>query len=244
MGVTTNIMRRELGAYFNTPIGYVFMIAFLLVSSYFFVDRLFLYGVAEMRMFFNLIPWFFLLLVPGITMRLWSEERKLGTIELLMTMPVKTWQAVMGKFLGALIFLVMTLALTLPLPLILVYLSPAGSPGPDWGQIVGGYLGCIMLGMVYLAAGSFASSVTKDQIIAFVIGIFINLVLLLISWPDMIQAIRDYSAPLATHVQRFGVWHHFESISRGVLDTRDIIYALSMTGMFLFMNILVIERKR
>jgi ABC-2 type transport system permease protein len=244
MAATISVMRRELGAYFNTPIGYVFMIAFLVLSSFLYVKSIFISGAADMREYFFWLPILFLVFIPGIAMRLWSEERKLGTLEVLLTMPLQTWQAVLGKFLAGMVFLFITMLLTLHLPLALKLLAPVNSPGPDFGPIIGGYMGTMILGMIYLSVGSFASSLTSDQIVAFIVGISINAVLLLISIPEFVFWVREYSPNAAVELQRFGILHHFESIGRGVVDTRDIIYALSMSGLFLFLNILVIERRR
>lgn len=244
MSAMWTLLRRELGAYFNTPIGYVFIVFFLVLSKSLFVfTSLFTDGVAELRDFFYWMPFIFLLFVPAISMRLWAEERKQGTLELLLTFPLRTWQAVLGKFLAGLVFLGVAVLLTLDLPLALYLLRGAG-PGPDVGPILGGYLGTLVLGMVYLAVGSFASSLTRDQIVASVVGFFLNGVLVLIGVPAFVAIIRDHSPGLAYTVQSFGILGHFESISRGVVDSRDVLYALTMTGFFLFLNVLVIERRR
>jgi ABC-2 type transport system permease protein len=243
MSAIRAIYRRELGAYLNTPIGYVVVIAFLLLSSYLYVAMsLFVSGQAEMRDFFQYLPFLFLIFVPALAMRLWAEERQLGTLELLLTFPVRSWQAVLSKFLAGLTFLAFMMALTSPLPVALAFL--AAPPGPDWGPIVGGYLGSLVLGMVYLSIGAFASSLTRDQIIAFVIGVAISAVFFLMGFPPVVNIIRDMSPEVATAIQRFGVIPHFESISRGVVDTRDVIYALTVSGFFLLLNVLVIERRR
>jgi ABC-2 type transport system permease protein len=241
MSPTISIMRRELGAFFNTPIGYVFISFFLMLTCYFYVKDLFVQGVAEMRGYFELLPLFFLIFIPAISMRLWSEERKLGTLELLLTMPIKTWQAVLGKFLAGLTFVVIILALTFPIPVLLNVLG-----NPDNGQLIGGYLGALVLGMVYLSIGAFASSLTGDQIVAFVCGISISFIFFLMGHPDVVSLIKnDLGMPLLSSiVERFGVIYHFQSISRGVLDSRDVIYALSVTGLFLFLNVMVVERRR
>ena len=239
MGATISILRRELGAYFNTPIGYVFMVFFLLLTCTFYVSTLFDQGVVEMRNYFGLMPIFLLIFVPAVSMRLWAEERKLGTLEVLMTLPVKTWQAVTGKFGAGLIFIALWFVLTFPIPLTLMWLGK-----PDMGPIVCGYLGTMMLAMIYLSIGAFASSLTSDQIVGFVIGCSINFVFFLLSFQPFLELIRDYSPPVADLVAQFGVEYHFESISRGVVDSRDIIYGLSVTALFLFLNTLVIERRR
>lgn len=244
MNALYSIMRRELAAYFNTPIGYVFVVFFLVLSCALFVTlNLFVEGVAEMRGFFSFLPILFLFFIPSISMRLWAEERKAGTLELLLTFPIRTWHAVLGKFFAGVVFLCVALLLTLHLPIVLWLLSAQGA-GPDIGPIIGGYLGTIFLGMVYLAVGSFASSLTSDQIVAFVIGASLNGLLFLISFPMIVNWIRDFSPRLAVTVSSFGVGHHFESISRGVVDSRDLVYALTVCGFFLFLNVLVIERRR
>jgi ABC-2 type transport system permease protein len=239
MGPTITILRRELTAYFTTPIGYVFIIFFLLLTCWFFAGELLLRGTAEMRQYFGLMPLFMLIFVPAIAMRLWAEERKLGTLEVLMTMPVKSWQAVLGKYLAGLLFLVVMLLASIHLPITLKIIG-----NPDLGQIFAGYMGALVLGMIYLAIGAFASSLTSDQIVAFIIGISISFVFFLMGQQDVLSWIKDWSPATAAVVERFGVGYHFESITRGVLDTRDIIYALSITGLFLFLNVLVVERRR
>jgi ABC-2 type transport system permease protein len=236
-------MRRELGAYFNTPIGYVIIAFFLLLTCWFYVDDLFLRGTAEMRQFFDLMPLFMLIFIPAISMRLWAEERKLGTMEVLLTLPVKAWQVVMGKYLAGLVFIVIMLALSLHLPLALASKSILAG-NPDLGQVAAGYAGAIVLGMIYLAIGAFASALTADQIVAFIIGISFSFVFFLMGQQGVLAWVRDWSPFAADLVERFGVGYHFQSITRGVLDTRDIIYAFTVAGLFLFLNVLVVERRR
>ena len=239
MGATYSIYRRELGTYFNTPIGYVFMIFFLIVTRVMFVFALFSNGVAEMRGYFGLMPIFLMFFVPAVSMRLWAEERKMGTLELLLTMPLKTWHAVVGKYLAGLTFIGIWFVFTLDIPLVLRLYG-----NPDLGTIACGYIGTMVLAMIYLAIGMFASSLTSDQIIAYVIGVSLNLVFWLMGYPMILDFIRDKSEVGADIVARFGIDYHFESITRGVLDSRDVIYALTLTGLFLLLNILVIERRR
>ena len=241
MGATVNVLRRELGAYFTTPIGYVIIAFFLLLTCWFYVDDLFLRGTAEMRQYFDLMPLFLLIFVPAISMRLWAEERKLGTMEVLMTLPIKTWQAVLGKYLASLLFLVIMLALSGHLP---IALKTVLHGNPDIGQVIAGYAGAIVLGMIYLSIGAFASSLTTDQIVAFIIGISISFVFFLMGQPGVLAGIRDWSTTAAELVERFGVGYHFQSITRGVMDTRDLVYAFSVTGLVLLLNVQVIERRR
>ena len=239
-----HVMRRELGAYFNTAIGYVFLIIFTLAIRYLFIGNLFIDGVAEMRAFFDWFPFLFLFYIPAISMRLWAEERKLGTLELLMTLPIRTWQAVLGKFLAGLMFVGITLFFTFDIPASLYGLRGSG-PGPDFGPIIGGYMGAMVLAMVYLSMGAFASSLTGDQIVAFVYAVGLNIVAYFVSFPEFLNLIRELLNPRwAETVQQFGVIHHFNSICRGVVDSRDIIYALSVTGFFLFLNVLIVDRRR
>jgi ABC-2 type transport system permease protein len=241
MGPTLSIMKRELGSYFNTPIGYVIIVFFLGLSTWLFLDPFFSQGVAEMRGYFGNLPFLFLFFIPAISMRLWSEERKLGTMELLMTMPMKNWNAVVGKYLAGMVFIIVMLALTFPIPAALAYLGD-----PDMGPIIGGYLGSLVLASIYLSIGAFASSLTSDQIVAFVVGLCASLILFTLGSPLTFNFIReDLNLPRVAEVVRsFGIEYHFESISRGVIDTRDVIYAVTVTGFFLFLNVLVIERRR
>jgi ABC-2 type transport system permease protein len=240
MNAAYTIFRRELGAYFNTAIGYVFMIFFLAVSSAFYVTSLFESGRAGMSDFFNMMPILFLFFVPAVTMRLWAEERKSGTMELLLTMPVTSWQAVLGKFFAGWAFLTVTLLFTFPLPLALVLLN--GNPDP--GPIIGGYLGTMILGMIYMAIGLFASSLTADQIVAFVAALAVSFFFYLTGFDPVVAWLSDLSKPLGQAVAAVGIDTHFYSISRGVVDSRDVLYALSVTGFFLFLCVLSIERKR
>ncbi|MFH0939931.1 MAG: ABC transporter permease [Planctomycetota bacterium] len=239
MNAIITIFRRELGAYFNTPTGYVIIVFFLLLTCGIYVSQIFIAGTAEMRGYFGLLPFFLLLFCPGITMRLWAEEHKLQTLEVLLTLPVKTWQPVIAKWLAALVFLIVMLGLTVHLPIALLMLG-----NPDLGTVLGGYLGGIVLGMVYLSIGTFASSLTADQIVAFVIAISLNFFFFLMGYQPVLDWIKDFSPTLSSVVQRFGVDYHFDSIAKGVVDSRDVIYALTITGLFLFLNVLMIERRR
>jgi ABC-2 type transport system permease protein len=237
MRPTLSVFRRELGAYFNTPIGYVFIAAFVVLSLYLYVQNLFVTGAAEMRDYFEGLSFIFVFFIPAISMRLWAEERKLGTLEVLMTMPIKTWQAVAGKYLAGLSVIAVMLFMTLHIPITLKVLG-----NPDAGPIIGGYLGAMVLGMVFLSIGAFASSLTSDQVVAFIIACCINAIVYLISFAAAV--LRDFTPVVAGVIERFGVKFHFDSIARGVVDSRDIIYAVTMSALFLLLNVLVIERRR
>jgi ABC-2 type transport system permease protein len=242
MAAICTILRREMGAYFNTPIAYVVIFVYLIISGAFYVHFGFNSQAGDLRAFFEWQPLVMALLIPALTMRLWSEERQLGTLELLMTLPVRTWQAVAGKFLAATVFLVVMLLCTMHLPFFLAWLS--NPPGPDWGTVVGGYLGCLAMGMMYISIGLFASSLTRDQIVALIIGLAICVMLWLIGFPVFVTMIREFSTEVAVWVQNFSIVPHFESISRGVLDTRDLVYVVSVGGFFLLLTNLVMERRR
>ncbi len=234
-----HIFKRELTAYFSTPVGYVFMVVFLVLSTTLYVMELFVFGRADMTGFFSWMPMLYMVFVPAVAMRLWSEERKLGTIELLMTLPVNSTQAVLGKFLAGLAFLCVTLLLTFPLPVALFLLG-----NPDLGPIIGGYLGTVVLGMIYLSIGSFASTLTRDQIVAFITGAVICALFWLTGWEPFIASISDFSKLLGKFFAALGIDTHYYSITRGVVDTRDLVYAVSVTGFFLFLSVLSVERKR
>lgn len=240
MSAIYTVFRRESSAYFNTPIGYVFAVFFLGVGSALYVTQLFSDGQANMNGFFSLMPIFFLFFVPAVSMRLWAEERKTGTMELLLTLPVTSTQVVLGKFLAGLAFLAVTLALTFPLPTALVLLGGHPDPGP----IIGGYLGTIVLGMIYMAIGSFASTLTSDQIVAFVVALAIGFFFWLTGFEPFTATIADWYRPLGKMLAAVGIDTHFYSIARGVVDSRDVVYALSVTGYFLFLSVLSVERKR
>lgn len=240
MGATYSVFRREFASYFNTPIGYVFMAFFLLVTKALFVSTIFTNGSADMRGYFGLMPIFFLFFIPAISMRLWSEERKLGTLEWLLTLPLNAWQAVVGKYLAGLAFIAVFLMLTADVP-IFMYLYG----NPDIGPIIGGYLGTMVLGMVYLAIGAFASSLTADQIVAFVVAVAISFIFFLMGYGPVLDWLKDiFGSNFTAGVQQFGIEFHFESICRGVVDSRDVIYAVSMSGVFLFLNYLIVDHRR
>jgi len=232
------IFNREFAAYFNAPIAYIFIIVFLAVNSGLFMTSFFLAGSADMRGFFALLPIALIIFIPAITMRLWSEDAKGGTIALLQSFPITPGQLVMGKFLASFLFYLIALAGTLVIPIMISFLG-----NPDLGPIIGGYFGAALLGAFYLSIGLFVSSLFKDQIIAFIlcmVGCFIFYML----GTDYISIVLDGwinglgSVLMAT----VGTANHFSSIERGVLDLRDLAYFISYTALFLWLNSVIVEQ--
>jgi len=224
---------KEFKGYFKTPIAYIYLFVFLLVNSWLFFQGLFLDNHAEMRSFFALIPWLFLFLIPSITMRLWSEEKRLSTFEMLLTLPVSESELILGKFLSACLFLALSLALTFNIPLTLSYLGK-----PDMGPIVGGYIGALLMGGAFISIGLFASAITSNQIIAFILGIAISFFFLVIGQNTFLY---NLTAPFAYFFQKLSISAHFKSISRGIIDPGDIIYYFSIILFFLYLNKAVLE---
>jgi len=222
------LFKKELMSYFNSPIAYIFIAVFLIVLNWLFFNSFFIIGQADMRNYFILLPWMFLFLVPAITMRSWAEEKRSGTIEFLLTLPINDWQAVLGKFLAALAFLAITLILTLSIP---YAISTLGNI--DAGPIIGSYVGAIFMGAAYLALGLFISSLTKNQIIAFVMAVAISFIFFFIG-NDFIVSTAPQS--LAPFLKFLGIGSHFDNIARGVIDTKDIIYYISFIWLFLWLN--------
>jgi ABC-2 type transport system permease protein len=233
---TTPIFKREFASYFNSPIAYIYLTVFLSLSSWLYLNGFFVIGEASMRGWFGLLPWIFLFFIPAITMRLWAEEKKVGTMELLMTMPITDAEAVMGKFLAAIAFLLVSLGLSFVLP---VVVSALGDPDP--GQIAGGYLGAVLIGSAYMAIGLFISSLTENQIVAFIVSVVVIFGLFIVGEDFVLFGAPDRLVPVLSFISLSG---HFDSVSRGVLDTRDVIYYLSVIGFFLFLNVKAIEARK
>jgi ABC-2 type transport system permease protein len=228
MSAVWGIARRELRGYFNSPIAYIFIVVFLLLSSWLFFRGYFLFGEASLRSFFSLLPWIFLFFVPAVSMRLWAEERKLGTAELLLTLPVRDEAVILGKFLAGLALIVITVFLAFPLLILTALLGDV-----DAGPVIGGFLGAVFLGGAYLAIGLFLSSLTENQIVAFIMGVVACFALFIVGENLVLITAPGALAPL---LRSLGLGAHFESIGRGVLDSRDILYYLSVTGLFLYLN--------
>jgi ABC-2 type transport system permease protein len=236
------VFKRELASYFATPIAYVFIVIFLVVSGWFtfFYGGFFEAGQADLGAFFYWHPWLYLLLVPALSMRLWAEERKSGSIELLMTLPLETWQVVAGKYLAAWAFTSISVALTFPIWITVNYLGE-----PDNGVIFAAYLGSILMAGGFLAVGACLSAATKNQVIAFIVTV-VACFALLVPGLGVVQQVLSGIAPqwLVDGLTSLGPQAHFDYISKGVIDLRDIIYFALLIGMALYANTLVLELKK
>jgi ABC-2 type transport system permease protein len=235
-------MRRELASYFLTPVAYVFVVIFLTLSSAFAFQfgQLYERGQADLTPFFFFHPWLYLFLIPALTMRLWAEERKSGSIELLMTLPLELWQAVVGKFLAAWLFTALALALTFPIWITVNYLGD-----PDNGVIFAAYIGSLLMAGGFLAVGSCISATTKNQVIAFILAVVACFLLLLAGLPVVLDLFSGW-APQAVvdSVASLSFLSHFENISKGVIDLRDLIYFALLIGAMLYANTIVLELKK
>jgi ABC-2 type transport system permease protein len=236
------IFKRELKAYFATPVAYVFIVIFLFLTGIFtfYIGGFFERGQADLEPFFRFHPWLYLFLIPAISMRLWSEERKTGTIELLMTLPVTLGEAVLGKFLAAWCFTGIALALTFPMWITVNYLGH-----PDNTVILFGYLGSLLMAGGFLAIGSCISALTKNQVIAFVISVVICFLLILSGYSIVLDFFRAW-APQAVvdAISSFSFLTHFDSIKKGVIDVRDILYFGTLIAFWLYANTLAITLKK
>jgi ABC-2 type transport system permease protein len=240
-GVLT-VFKREFFGYFATPLAYVFIVIFLFAMGAFtfYIGRFYESGIAELGVFFAYHPWLYLFLVPAIGMRLWAEERKSGTVELLLTLPIPTWAAVVGKFLAAWAFIGVALALTFPIWITVNYLGD-----PDNGVIFASYVGSFLMAGAYLAITAAISATTANQVIAFVVSVVVCF-LFTISGAPLVMDFFQAWAPLALveTIASFSFLTHFQAIARGVIDLRDLIYFTSLIALFLGMNILFIELKK
>jgi ABC-2 type transport system permease protein len=224
MNSTFAVAKREFRTFFASPIAYIVLGAFLLISGWLFFSTLLLAGQATLRTFFGVAPVIFVVLVPAITMRSIAEERKSGTLELLLTMPLEDWQIVLGKFLAALAMVSVGLVWTLPYAFTVAGLTAAGSVF-DWGPVAGGYLGLLFLAASFVALGLWASALSKNQIVGFIIGLIVCFAFYIV---DKFAVLLPES--LGRVLEYVSVDYHFENIARGVIDTRDLIFYCSLTA--------------
>jgi len=234
------IFRREMSSYFATPVAYVFIVIYLVLTGLltFHIGNILDRNQADLTAFFTFHPWLYLFLIPALSMRLWAEERRTGTIELSMTLPISQGQAVIGKFLAAWCFTGIALALTFPVWLTINYLGE-----PDNGAILAGYFGSWLLAGSFLAIGSFISALTKNQVIAFVVAAAICFVLVAMGSTIFLDFLNEWFGSDAVEFFRsLSVVIHFTEISKGVVDLRDIVYFGSLIVLFLFLNVVAIDR--
>jgi ABC-2 type transport system permease protein len=236
------IAKREVTGYFASPVAYVFIVIFLLLAGFltFMVAGFFDRGQANLITFFAWHPWLYLFLVPAVGMRMWSEERRLGTIELLLTMPITPWQAIVGKFLASWIILALALALTFPIVLTVNYLGH-----PDNGVIFASYLGSLLLSGAYLAIAAMTSAMTRNQVVSFILSLVICLFLILAGWPPVTSLLTQWASPwFVETIAAFSVMTHFDSIQKGVIDSRDVLFFLSVIVFSLFTTSVIIRAHR
>ena len=242
MSPVLSVFRREFGAYFATPLAVVFLVIFLVLAGAFtfYLGNFYEAGQADLQAFFGFHPWLYLLLAPAVAMRLWAEERKAGTLELLLTLPLTPWQAVLGKFLAAWAFLGLALALTFPMWITVAWLGD-----PDHGVILASYLGSWLMAGAFLAIGGALSAATRSQVVAFILSVVVCLLLLLAGFPLALDVVRGWAPlPLVDAVAGLSFLTHFQAITRGVLDLRDVVFFLLCIGAWLLATVLVIDLKK
>lgn len=242
MSHIVTIAKRELAGYFATPVAYVFIVIFLLLASAFtfYLGGLYERGQADLAPFFTFHPWLYLFLIPAISMRLWAEERKSGSVELLLTQPVTLWQAVLGKFLAAWAFTALALALTFPIWITVNYLG-----SPDNGVILAAYIGSLLMAGGFLAIGSCMSALTRNQVVAFILAVVVCFAFLLAGFPLVLDAFRAWAPQvLIDAIASLSFLTHFEAISKGVLDVRDLLYFVLTMAFFLIATAIILDVRK
>jgi ABC-2 type transport system permease protein len=232
---------RELAAYFATPVATVFIVIFLILQGAmtFNLGNFFERGQADLNPFFTFIPWVFLLLIPAITMRLWAEERRQGTIELLLTLPITQGQAVLGKFLAAWAFCAIALLLTFPFVITVNLLGR-----PDNGVIASGYVGALLVAGAFLSVGSAMSALTRNQVIAFVLAVAVCFIFAVASYPLVTEFLSKNTPVLAEIARRFAVLDRYQAFTRGVVSLRDLVFFASFIGFWLFLNTVLVDQRK
>lgn len=237
---TLSIFKREFLGYFRSPVAYVFLVAFLVagVALAFFVGNFFGENQASLERYFMFYPWLFLFFIPAAGMRLWSEEKRSGSIELLFTLPVTVLDAVLGKFLAAWAFLVLAILLSFPMAVTIGYLGH-----PDWGVVAASYFGSILMAGAYLGICSLASASTKNQVISFVISLLVCTVLVFLGYSGFTGFLEQFlPVSAADAVSNFSFITHFNPMVRGIVDAKDVVFFLSLIGFTLFLNVVALER--
>jgi ABC-2 type transport system permease protein len=242
MTAAVAILKRELQSYFLTPVAYVFIVIFLISANWlaFGIGQLYERGQADLGPFFTFHPWLFLFLVPALSMRLWAEERRSGSIELLMTLPLAPWQAVLGKFLATWLFTALAIVLTFP-----IWITINSLGNPDNGAILATYIGSILMAGGFIAVGSCLSAITKNQVIAFVLSVIACFVLLAAGYPVVLDIFSSWLPPVIVDgIASLGFLTHFADISKGVIDLRDLVYFGLLIGTCIYANTLILGIKQ
>ena len=242
MSPTMAVLRRELRSYFVTPVAYVFLVIFLVLSGIltFYVGDFYDRGIADLQPFFVMHPWLYLILVPAVSMRLWAEEAKSGTLELLLTLPINLWQAMLGKFLAAWLFVGLALLLTFPVWVTVNYLG-----SPDNGIIIAGYVGSWLMAGAFLAIGACLSTITSSQVVAFILTAMVCVLLILAGQSQVLDFFQGtLPRRLVNGVAHLSMLRHYEGIARGVLDVRDLLYFILTIAAWLTAGVLVLDMKR
>jgi len=236
------IAKRELGAYFGTPLAYIFVVIFVALTGAFafYVGNFFERGQADLQPFFLYHVWLYLLLVPAVAMRLWAEERKAGTIELLMTLPITTTEAILGKFLAAWLFIGVALALTFPMWITVNILG-----NPDNGVVLAGYIGSFLMAGAFLAIGSCISALTKNQVIAFIVAATLCFLFVMSGAELVLNFFRPWAPDfLIQAIVSMSFLNHYDQIAKGVLSLPSIVFYASVIFFFLFANVIVVEQRK
>jgi ABC-2 type transport system permease protein len=232
------VIKKELRSYFNSPIAFIVVVFFLAFTAawLFLVQKFIVMNVASLRSYFGIMPVVFIILIPALTMRSWAEERRAGTEELLLTLPFTEFQVVTGKFLAAAVLMAVMIVLTIPVPLAL---SPLGTF--EFGQIVAEYIGVLLLGFTGIAIGQFISSLSRNQIAAFIFSALVLMVLTLVGTVTRLMSLPDWISSLFNYIS---LDYHFESFKKGILDTRDLLYFIILTLFFIYLNVKVLKFRK
>jgi ABC-2 type transport system permease protein len=235
------IFKREFLGYFRTPVAYIFLIAFLVISVALAFSRFggfFRIGVASMEVYFGFFPWLYLIIVPAVGMRLWSEEKRSGTAELLFTLPVTTLEAVIGKFLAGWAFLALAVALSFPMAFTIGYLG-----SPDWGVVLASYAGAILMAGGFLGVCSLTSALTKNQVVSFIVSLGVCALLVFLGVSGFTSLLEGFlPVGVAGAISNFSFMTHFSPMVRGIMDAKDIVFFLALMGFTLFLNVVALER--
>jgi ABC-2 type transport system permease protein len=240
MSSTLTIFRREFAAYFNSPIAYIFIIAFLVLNAGLFMTSFFLNGAADLRGFLGNLPFCVIFFIPAVSMRLWAEDKRLGTFELLMTLPMRAGDVMLGKYLAALAFYLVALAGTLPLAIMVQVLG-----NPDAGATLGGYVGAALLGALYLGIGTFTSGLMRDQISAVILGIMACFMIFIVGVGSVAATIDGWLPGVGSFLQHhLGLSGHYDMMMRGVIAIGDLTYFVGLTLVFLVLNTFWLEGRK